>query len=258
MAETTAGPRAAWDAESRATWEVARRYHECWRARDARAALALFHPEVEYCDFYRNLTLTYADLPAYLAESMPDGGKESLQHTDRIRVDGDTAFIQYRYVIRLASSGKLASFQGGEAIRVRDGLIVSVHEYCTPVRLSGERAGDRIGLNPQRLARLLADLQAYFAEQRPYLDCELSLGQVAQATGYTRNQISHVLNQALGLSFYAWLNQQRVRHLLALPRPPAAPLDMAFAVGFKSASTFYKAFRLETGTTPQRYFFADS
>lgn len=258
MADMMTEPQAGWDAESRATWEVARRYHECWRARDAEAALALFHPEIEYCDFYRNLTLAHADLPAYLAESMPHGGKESLRHTDRIRVDGDTAFIQYRYVIRLASSGKLVGFQGGEAIQVRDGLIVAVREYCTPVRLSGERAGDRIGLNPQRLARLLADLQAYFAEQRPYLDCELSLGQVAQATGYTRNQISHALNQALGLSFYAWLNQQRIRHLLAQPRQPSGPLQMAFAVGFKSASTFYKAFRLETGTTPQRYFSADS
>ena len=81
---------------------------------------------------------------------------------------------------------------------------------------------------------------------------------MAQATGYTRNQISHALNQALGLSFYAWLNQQRIRHLLAQPRRPSGPLQMAFAVGFKSASTFYKAFRLETGTTPQRYFSADS
>ena len=136
MADMMTEPQAGWDAESRATWEVARRYHECWRARDAEAALALFHPEIEYCDFYRNLTLAHADLPAYLAESMPHGGK-SLRHTDRIRVDGDTAFIQYRYVIRLASSGKLVGFQGGEAIQVRDGLIVAVREYCTPVRLSG-------------------------------------------------------------------------------------------------------------------------
>ena len=178
MADMMTEPQAGWDAESRATWEVARRYHE-WRARDAEAALALFHPEIEYCDFYRNLTLAHADLPAYLAESMPHGGKESLRHTDRIRVDGDTAFIQYR-VIRLASSGKLVGFQGGEAIQVRDGLYrrrARIPHAGAFERGTGRRSN---WLNPQRLARLLADLQAYFAEQRPYLDCELSLGQVAR------------------------------------------------------------------------------
>ena len=59
------------------------------------------------------------------------------------------------------------------------------------------------------------DLQQYFEKQQPYLDPELDLQRVAKECGYSRNQISYLLNQVLGQSFYRYVNQARLQHLMA-------------------------------------------
>ena len=37
---------------------------------------------------------------------------------------------------------------------------------------------------------------------------------MAKECGYSRNQISYLLNQVLGQSFYRYVNQARLQHLL--------------------------------------------
>ncbi len=118
-----------------ATRETVMRYHLSWKHRDIDAVMALYHPEVEYNDFFQNRRMRLADLREYVEATMPKGPDESLEHTDRIRFDGDTAFIQYR--LRVTLSGRLASFRASEAITVRDGLIWRINEYASLVHESG-------------------------------------------------------------------------------------------------------------------------
>src|SRR5690606_10875259 len=152
----------------------------------------------------------------------------------------------------------------GEAITVRDGLIWRINEYATLVheaRPSGEGgssrpATSRLGLSARQLSLLAQDLQDYFQRHKPFLDPELDLQQVAAATGYSRNQISHLLNQVLGQSFYRYVNQARLQHLLAVLEAGSDPRrvdDLAFAAGFNSLSAFYKCFRERMGMTPRAY-----
>jgi hypothetical protein len=72
----------------------------------------------------------------------------------------------------------------------------------------------RLGLSPRQLSFMAEDLQQYFERQQPYLDPELDLQRVAKECGYSRNQISYLLNQVLGQSFYRYVNQARLQHLL--------------------------------------------
>lgn len=244
------------------TREVVLHYHQCWKHRDLEAVLALYHPQVQYNDFFQNRTLGYTDLRDYVQATMPSRPEEFLDHIDRIRVDGDTAFIQYRIAVTL--SGRLATFHSSEAITVRDGLIWRINEYASVVREGGESrpqaidprpATSRLGLSPRQLSQLASDLEDYFSKSQPYLAPDLDLTQVATATGYTRNQISYLLNQVLGQSFYRYLNQARIGHLLErLREEPAARIDeLAFAVGFNSLSVFYRCFREHTGQPPRAY-----
>ena len=177
------------------TRDVVQRYHDSWKRRDLDAALALYHPEVEYNDYFQNRRMGLADLREYVTQTMPSRPDEFLDHIDRIRVDGDTAFIQYRTAITL--SGRLAVFHSSEAISVRDGLIWRINEYATLVREDAPGAarasGDsrppasRLGLSPRQLSQLAADLEEYFHKAQPYLAPDLDLSQVAGATGYTRH-----------------------------------------------------------------------
>lgn len=244
------------------TADTVLRYHLCWKHRDLDGVMALYHPQVQYHDFFQNRVLGYDELRDYVRACLPHEAGEDIVHSDRIRVDGCTAFIQYQVTVQ--GGDGLAAFQSSEAITVKDDLIWRVNEYATLVRHAskGASAGglrpatSRLGLSPRQLSTMAQDLEHYFHQQRPYLDPELDLQQVADASGYSRNQISYLLNQVLGQSFYRYVNQARLQHLLASVgdgRGEASIDDLAFSAGFNSLSAFYKAFREHTGLTPKAY-----
>ena len=238
------------------------RYHFSWKDRDLDAVMALYHPDIQYHDFFQQRCMGFTELREYVRNNLPRQPGEALEHTDRIRIDGHTAFIQYR--ISLHGSGGLLAFRTGEAITVRDGLIWRIHEYATLMREERELSAasdsrpalSRLGLSARQLGLLAQDLEDYMQRAQAYLDPQLSLPQVAAATGYSRNQISHLLNQVLGQSFYRYINQKRLQHLLAgleagtdLQRID----ELAFAAGFNSLSAFYSCFRRHTGLSPKAY-----
>jgi AraC-like DNA-binding protein len=244
------------------TGETVMRYHLRWKHRDLDGVMALYHPEVQYNDFFQNRVMGQAQLREYVRNSMPRDPDEALEHSDRIRLDGNTAFIQYRITLRGGEG--LVSFRASEAITVKDGLIWRVNEYASLVheqpgsKTSGNQrpAVSRLGLSPRQLSFMADDLQQYFQRQQPYLDPALDLQRVAKECGYSRNQISYLLNQVLGQSFYRYVNQARLQHLLAALDAATPPLridELAFAAGFNSLSAFYSCFRQHTGQSPKAY-----
>lgn len=244
------------------TREVVQRYHDGWERRDVETVLALFHPDIEYNNYFQNLCMRLPELRDYVTRTMPVRPDEFLDQTDRVRVDGDTAFIQYSIAITL--SERLAVFHSSEAITVRDGLVWRLNEYATLSREPAATArpgtptrplASRLGLSPRQLSQLAADLEEYFAQAEPYLDPDLDLTQVATATGYTRNQTSYLFNQVMGLTFYQYVNHKRLDYFLAR-LSPAQELSidkLAFAAGFNSLSAFYRYFRQQTGMSPRAY-----
>lgn len=238
------------------------RYHLCWKHRDLDGVMALYHPDIHYHDFFQNRVLVLGELREYVAASMPRQAGEDIVHSDRIRVDGCTAFIQYEVTVQ--GGDGLTAFRTSEAITVRDGLICQVNEYASLVREPARHANgtplrpavSRLGLSPRQLSFMAQDLEHYFKARQPYLDPQLDLTQVARECGYSRNQMSYLLNQVLGQSFYRYVNQARLQHLLAELEhaSPAVKVDeLAFAAGFNSLSAFYKCFRQHTGLSPKAY-----
>ncbi|WP_392888652.1 helix-turn-helix domain-containing protein [Pseudomonas migulae] len=249
--------------QTQATSQTVLRYHLRWKHRDLDGVMALYHPDVQYHDFFQNRVMGLDELREYVRSSMPRDPDEALEHSDRIRLDGNTAFIQYRITLRGGEG--LVSFRASEAITVRDGLIWRVNEYASlvheqPVSKTASHqqrpAASRLGLSPRQLSFMAEDLQQYFQRQQPYLDPGLDLQRVAKECGYSRNQISYLLNQVLGQSFYRYVNQARLQHLLAALDAATPPLridDLAFAAGFNSLSAFYSCFRQHTGLSPKAY-----
>ena len=47
---------------TRATGETVMRYHLCWKHRDLDGVIALYHPDIQYHDFFQNRVLGYAEL----------------------------------------------------------------------------------------------------------------------------------------------------------------------------------------------------
>lgn len=246
------------DQVTRRTQEVITRYQKAWIERDIEAILRLYHPELEYYDFFNNLQLSYADMADYVRTGMPRSAEHRLEHIDRIRVDGDTAFIQYCSRLSLRRSSRLASFRASEAVTVKDDLIWRVHEYATMVRdtpMGTQNTGQRLGLSKQHLSVMLLDLEQFFSTRTTFLETGFDLTRLAETIGYTRNQMSYLLNQVLGVSFYQYLSQARIDWMLERLKENAQlrPDELAFMAGFNSLSVFYRCFRERTGMSPKAY-----
>jgi AraC-like DNA-binding protein len=107
-----------------------------------------------------------------------------------------------------------------------------------------------------RVPAVEARLAALMAEHAVYREPALTIGQLARRSGYPEYLVSAVINRRTGGSFWDYVNRHRVeaaRACLADPRDRRTILDIAYASGFTSKSTFNAAFKREVGETPSDY-----
>lgn len=112
----------------------------------------------------------------------------------------------------------------------------------------------RSALTSDHAAKLADRLEAAMQKDALYLDPNLSLQKLSQHVGALPNQVSQTLNQEIGTSFFDYVARWRIEASKPLiTAGDASVLAAALEVGFNSRSTFYKAFKRETGMTPKVY-----
>jgi AraC-like DNA-binding protein/ketosteroid isomerase-like protein len=248
------------DLQQQTRW-IVEKHNLRWGAGDLAGIFSLYDADMAFTDHYTGKTYTGAGLRRHITQVIGRSRLDSLTYTDAIRVDGDTAVLQYSETIRSASGNDLLQIRACDVVRVRHGLIVDIQEYALPVqpgdsRTTATASAEKIGLTARGLGYLLDDLATYFERNHPFLRPGLSLLDVAKATGYSRNQISFALNQGLQTTFYAYINRARIEYLLRQDQTllPEGIHQVCKATGFRSVSTFYAAFRAVTGKRPKDYF----
>jgi AraC-like DNA-binding protein len=100
-------------------------------------------------------------------------------------------------------------------------------------------------------------LLIYMANNKPYLDPELTLSSLAAQMKLSRSQLSQLINDGVGENFYNFVNKYRVEQVKKFMVEPAlrhfSMLGLALEAGFKSKSTFNLIFKRFTGLTPTEY-----
>ena len=90
-----------------------------------------------------------------------------------------------------------------------------------------------------------------------YQDTELSLRSLAERLDLNPNELSRIVNTALGKSFNDFINEYRIREVIRKMQDPAHDritlIGIALDAGFNSKSTFNRVFREMTGKTPAEY-----
>ena len=107
------------------------------------------------------------------------------------------------------------------------------------------------------LRQKAARLKRMLSENRYYEDPELSLGALAEKLDWSPHELSRIINTIFKKSFNDFINDYRIEEVIAKMQNPAYKkftlLGIAFDSGFNSKTTFSRAFRRITGTTPGEY-----
>ena len=100
-------------------------------------------------------------------------------------------------------------------------------------------------------------LEELMQNQKPYLNPNLNLGDLAFMLEMRPQVLSQLLSNRLSTNFYSFINKYRVDKCKALLKDPEysnfSMEGIAKEAGFKSKSTFYARFKEFTGLTPLQY-----
>lgn len=93
--------------------------------------------------------------------------------------------------------------------------------------------------------------------EKPYLDPELTLSNLAELVSLSNRELSQVINTQFDKNFSEFINSYRIDEAIRIfeenDDPKKTILETVFEVGFNSKSSFYTAFKKETQTTPKNY-----
>ncbi|WP_077922776.1 AraC family transcriptional regulator [Spirosoma sp. 209] len=145
-------------------------------------------------------------------------------------------------------------------VQVPDPVLVAADAMpiSTPASEAPDTPEDRTApLLPPDLSERLANLLNYMATEKPYLDPDLSLADLARRLHTNPVLLSQVINTGTGKNFNDFVNEYRVDEFKRQVRDPATThlsfLGLALNCGFNSKATFNRAFRKFTGTSPGEF-----
>lgn len=105
--------------------------------------------------------------------------------------------------------------------------------------------------------RITEKLIELMKNEKPYLDAELSLNQLAARLSVKPKILSQVINEKLGQNFFDFINTYRIEEAKRIFRetddPKTTVLEVLYEVGFNSKSSFNTLFKKNTGLTPSEF-----
>ncbi|PWN66096.1 helix-turn-helix domain-containing protein [Chryseobacterium oncorhynchi] len=128
----------------------------------------------------------------------------------------------------------------------RPSLFTGIDKDLIPVKTENESKEE-----PEQLKNLLN----FMDMEKPYLDDKLTLQKLAEQMSMPEKQLSLLINKHTGKHFFDFINEFRINYAKALlkDQPQLTVQEVLYEVGFNSKSSFYTAFKKETGITPTDY-----
>ncbi|WP_198173023.1 helix-turn-helix domain-containing protein [Hymenobacter ginkgonis] len=100
-------------------------------------------------------------------------------------------------------------------------------------------------------------LREHMEQAEPYLDPDLTIQDLATQLHLPVRELSVLINHHLGQHFFDFVNEYRITKAMRLLKDTAPPqatvLEILYAVGFNSKSSFNTSFKKRTGLTPTQY-----
>jgi len=116
---------------------------------------------------------------------------------------------------------------------------------------------EKSGLSEKKANEIMKSLESLMFDQKPFLDSNLTLKQLAEMLAISPHNLSEVINTKLNQNFFDYINTYRVEQVkkdLADPeKQHFTLLSIGMDAGFNSKSSFNSIFKRFTGMTPSEF-----
>lgn len=243
------------------------RYLQYWQQSDIDGLMSMYDEGLTYHDMPSGDVMRYQDMKKFLTRSFAAEQNQNIKLKDSVYIEGNSAFIYWEQSFSIRGTERRVKANGVELIVFRNRNIINIHEFydfqvsaldevSIPVEGTHSEQMSKLGLNDELIQKIATEIKFYFDDQKSFLEHEISLTRVSKKLGYTRNQVSHVINQVLGQTFYDLVNGRRIEYVmqqLYVTEPGVSILELSINAGFNSVSGFYTAFKKHTSMTPVQY-----
>ncbi len=112
-------------------------------------------------------------------------------------------------------------------------------------------------ISDEEVLNITSQLQHHLVNDKPYIDKELRVIDLAKRIGTSKQKLTYVINNVMETNFYGIMNKYRVieaKELLKQPKNKNYNIDVISEMaGFQSKSSFNACFKKVTGQTPSEF-----
>ena len=135
---------------------------------------------------------------------------------------------------------------------------IFVRVYEKAVKVNGnDNEGQKDRFSAVESNGLIDRLEAHMRRDKPYLNAEVTLADLATELGITKYDLTYLLNDVMGKNFFTYINEFRINDVIEKLENPAYDhltiMSIAYECGFKAKSTFNGIFKQHTGLTPTQF-----
>lgn len=113
----------------------------------------------------------------------------------------------------------------------------------------------KTGLTESHSLELKTSLVNFMTSEKPYLNSDLRLDDMANKLNLSRHHMSQIINEHFDTNFFDFINSYRIEESkrLLINETDLNITDVIFSSGFNNRVSFYKAFKNHTGITPTEF-----
>jgi AraC-like DNA-binding protein len=113
----------------------------------------------------------------------------------------------------------------------------------------------KTGLTDKHSFLLKKELEDLMLTDKPYLNSELRLNDLAEALNLSRHHTSQIINEHFDATFFDFINTYRIEEAKKLfyHKSDLNITEIIYKAGFNNRTSFYKAFKKHTGLTPKMF-----
>lgn len=128
--------------------------------------------------------------------------------------------------------------------------------YLQPKIFLQQTGSQKLQLQKTVDPRTLGELNRIMEKDKPYLNPELTLNDLAEKLELSPRELSFILNSEFKLNFFNFINTFRIneaKHILSEKTNNKTILEILYEVGFNNKSAFNRVFKEFTGFTPTEF-----